>query len=314
MSDVVIVNDFMTCIPGTKTLWHNLMETFDGYWVGGHYQNIAHEQVFHDIRAGTFDAKCIIRNATYFPWVHVGNTPVISLVQDIQHGHLRDQQIDVCNRSHHVVFNSLHTLRSYPEVKVPRSVISLGSDDELFCLPATNGPAGLTEFALAGDVLWIGSMDTVKSPRLLAAIIENHPSLTFTIVVKNRDMRGWTFPNNARIVGPLTHKELVVLMHLHAIGLCTSSEETQHLAGIEMALCGLQMVAPPVGIYKNVPPRDITQWAIVDEPNELSKIVGLAAHSPLQKEYVREEVKKFCPTISECMAHWKRLVDQVTES
>lgn len=312
--DTYIVNDFMTCIPGTRTLWHDLMEHFDGKWVGGHYQNIPHESVFYDMQDLKITDSLVIRNATYFPWIPTGNNPVISLVQDICHeGPLRAWQLNVCANSDHVVFNSLHTLRAYPEVRTPKSVISLGVDDRLFSLPGSDGIPEDVGHLISGDVLWIGSGDAVKRPRLMCVIAEQNPNLKFTVVMKASGAVWVNFPENVQVLRQVPHADLVPIMRRHRIGLCTSEEETQHLAGIEMALCGLQMVAPPVGIYKNVPPGDISQWAIVDKHENLAKIVELAVQSPLDKVAVRKGVQEMCPTVSQCMDAWERLARSVMD-
>jgi hypothetical protein len=313
---VFICNDYMTCIPGTRTLWHDLMDHFRGKWIGGDYGNIPNEKLFQHMQSGSINDCVLIRNATYFPWIPTGNNPVISLVQDIcTNDYQRAMQLNVCANSDHVVFNSLHTLRAYPEVKTAKSVISLGVDDRLFCLPhADDGVTEMDSEGYTGDVLWIGSTDHIKSPHLVLEIARKNPDIQFTCVMKHFDPDpDWQWPDNVCVAMRLTHADLIKLMHRHKIGLCTSREETQHLAGIEMALCGLQMVAPPVGIYKNVPEADVCQWAIVDRHENLARIVALAANDPWHKESVRKGVQEMCPTVSQCMDAWERLARSVMD-
>ena len=54
------------------------------------------------------------------------------------------------------------------------------------------------------------------------------------------------------------------------IAVCTSREETQHLAGIEAAACGLPVVSTPVGVWADLAPGP---WGRLADPGDLPAAV-----------------------------------------
>jgi hypothetical protein len=77
----LLVNDVLTCIPGTRTFWSDLVEWFDMEFWGGDY---AHLDEKVTTRATLAEPSLIIRNASYFGPLEASNhIPTISLLQDI---------------------------------------------------------------------------------------------------------------------------------------------------------------------------------------------------------------------------------------
>jgi hypothetical protein len=125
-----LINDTLTCIPGTKTFWHDLLE-----WIPNLEDKCNGRTPFH-ILANNIenDAKIfglpdyIIRNASYFRKI---NLPVktISLLQDYIPNDTT--QLSVCNDSDLVVFNSPYTKALYQDKITANSImIPLGVDFE----------------------------------------------------------------------------------------------------------------------------------------------------------------------------------------
>ena len=109
-----LVNDTLTCIPGTKTFWHDLLENVPRLVdkTGGHTNfNILSHKIEQNIREEG-KPNYIIRNASFFGRINT-DTPTISLLQDLGHG-----RMDVCNASKVVVFNSPYTKANYSNIQV----------------------------------------------------------------------------------------------------------------------------------------------------------------------------------------------------
>ena len=125
-----LVNDCLTCIPGTKTFWHNLLEWIPNLcdMTGGYTD--------YSVLADVIESKLeknqvdyIIRNGTYFRKLST-NIKTISLIQDVIFNDSR--QIDVCNNSSVIVFNSKYCESFYRNVSRPTKIIPLGIDFDFF--------------------------------------------------------------------------------------------------------------------------------------------------------------------------------------
>ena len=127
-----LVNDCLTCIPGTRTFWHDLLEWIPGLVdkTGGYtdYKNLANK-IEKDATIALPDY--IIRNATFFRQI---NLPCkqSSLLQDYCVDNT--QQIEVCNNSTITVFNSNYTYNKYKHLITGcrTEIIPLGVDFDFF--------------------------------------------------------------------------------------------------------------------------------------------------------------------------------------
>jgi hypothetical protein len=127
-----LVNDILTCIPGTKTFWHDLLEwlpELEDKCNGYTPYNILPYNIERDwINGGNVDY--IIRNASYFRPMNV-QVKTISLLQDLLPNN--DEQLSVCNKSDIVVFNSPYTQAHYIDKITTKTVmIPLGVDFNKF--------------------------------------------------------------------------------------------------------------------------------------------------------------------------------------
>ena len=259
MSNVYIVNDALAQGAGQSTLWHHLVSWFNGEFIGGEYSglgNVAAEKL-----AGVSAGVCV-RNASWFPAFDCA-IPVISLLQDVlPEGHPgRPQQVEVCQRSALIVANSRWTLSQYPELTgLPTKIIPLPVDFHVFRL-REDADALRTKWNIRpGSVCWVGSGDVVKGYDILHRLI-GQTGFNYVVVRKDK-VNGPDWPDawggRCRNFGQLPQADLAEIMGACAIGLVTSRAETQHLAGIEMAACGLNVVfINPVGVYADGPPWSI---------------------------------------------------------
>jgi glycosyltransferase involved in cell wall biosynthesis len=118
----------------------------------------------------------------------------------------------------------------------------------------------------------------------------------------------WDHPR-VRVFNQVDHDVLRKIYNSCSIILCTSVHETQHLAGIEGASCGLPVVATNVGVYYNEPDGE---WghrvssSAQDFAPAIKKIMDNPdSYSP--REYF---LKKGLNKVS-CKNAWNKLVDEI---
>jgi len=232
-----LVNDRLTAIPGVATFWNHLLDGIPGLENRclGQYQGLAE---IVEREAAIDKPDYIIRNAAYFRWLNV-TCPVVSFVQDIVEGGLRDELIDACAASRLVVFNSEYTRMMYPELHAADyRVIPIGTDTSVFrpCEPDPHIPENA--------ILWVGSGHSVKGFDL-ACRLASESKRPWVFVMKDDT----PVEVGALVLRRIDQPQLARIASACAAGVCTSARETQHLAGIEMGLCGLPLVTTNVGAY-----------------------------------------------------------------
>ena len=299
-----LTNDILTAIPGTKTLWHDLLSWLPGLqWVGYDYNRLA-DAVDRELGRGRPDY--IIRNAT---WVRpfAAGVPTIALLQDImpEDSPARTMQVEVCPGAALTVFNSQYTRSRYPELADCRSVIiPLPVDFDRF-QPDQLAPKSF-------DVCWVGARTNVKGYDRLVSLIRAMPELKWLVVLKEQTVPP-EYPN-VTFRSMVGHADLPEVYSSARIGLCTSREETQHLAGIEMAGCGLPVVATNVGAYYS----DVlgwNGWRATCKPADLAPTIRwVLEHISVGGENrarVRLNVMEAGFTPAACRAAWENAVETV---
>lgn len=293
-----LVNDLLTAIPGTKTLWHRLLEWLPGLEdkTGAAFSSLAQSIEGDASRTGPPDY--LIRNASYFRALELP-CPTISLLQDVQQGVARAAQLEVCKRSHRVVVNSKRTLACYPELDPARvSVVPLGVDFDFF-RPGLEPLPGIDP----ESVLFVGAAnDYPKGFDRLRTLIDAS-GRPFCLVLKD----GFPFRHpRARVFPAVDAVTLARIYNSCRLLVCTSREETQHLAGIEAAACGKPVVATRVGVYAELPPGP---WGRAVDPAELASAVDdVAATSGL---YSPRRCFEPLFGLAACRRGWQALVQNV---
>lgn len=236
-----LVNDRLSTIPGTRTFWNHLLDGIPGLQNRclGQYEGLA-SAIEHEAEVDRPDY--IVRNAAYFRWLDV-KAEVVSLVQDVLYGFQRDMLVEACAASRIVVFNSEYTRSMYPELhSTDHRVIPIGTDEAIF-KPSDPDPQ-----VPEGSVLWVGSGHHVKGFDLACRLA-------------SESRRPWVFVMKddapvevaALVLRRITQDQLARVSSASAVGICTSKTETQHLAGIEMGMCGVPLVTTEVGAYYRRP-------------------------------------------------------------
>jgi glycosyltransferase involved in cell wall biosynthesis len=243
-----LINDTLTCIPGTKTFWHNLLE-----WVPGLEDKtngltpfgVLPGKIEQEAAAGSPDY--IIRNATFFRKLNI-KTRTISFLQDCYDGHAREQQVDVINSSDHVVFNSPYTHSKYKALlseSIPYSIISIGTDFNLFS--RLDKEQCMREMdILPNSILFIGDSSTYPKGFDVVRQLISSTDFNFCLVMKD----GFRLQHpRVRVFNRVGHDVLRKIISACAVAICTSKVETQHLSSIEAGACGLPVLTSDVGIY-----------------------------------------------------------------
>ena len=301
-----LINDCLTCIPGTKTFWHNLLDWFPdledktngstGYSVLAN--RIEEELVFEK-------PDYIIRNGTYFRRLNT-EIPTISLIQDINTDDI--QQKDVINNSSVVVFNSEYVYDKYKSEissKPSIQICPLGVDFDFF-KPIQERHLDV----LPNSIIFIGAANYYpKGFNVIMDIMITMTDQNFCLIMKDNfsiehlpeHLRG-----RVRIFNRVNQETVRLIINSCTIAVCTSYEETQHLSGIECAACNIPIVARAVGVYYDN--RNSKDWGLIadDDDNFVEKLM-----------YVRNNYNDFHPrdcfekkyALYQCMNNWKRIIN-----
>jgi glycosyltransferase involved in cell wall biosynthesis len=237
-----LVNDTLTCIPGTKTFWHDLLENIPGLEdkTFGYtpYHLLADKIKLEATMKGIPDY--IIRNATYFGPISIP-TKTISLVQDATGDSM---QIHVCNSSTLTVFNSPYTASLYKyKIFTPAVIVPLGVDFDYF-KPCDSYEQELG--ILPDSILFVGANNV--NPKGFDKVLDliNNTGFNFCLVMK--DDYKLDHPR-VKVFNRVDQETMVKIYNSCKVLICTSTVETQHLSGIEAAACNLPIVATNVGVY-----------------------------------------------------------------
>lgn len=258
-----LVNDCLTCIPNTKTFWHFLLEKVDGLQdkTNGYTPFGRLADNIENLLSIDKKPNYIIRNATFFRPIDT-DIPTISLLQDPYDigSVIFKNQIEVCNQSSHVVYNSEYTKKRYQKfIHTPSSVIKLGTDSDLFYPQEKSQQQNKT-------IIYVGSSnENFKGFSLVRQLIES-TDYNFILVMKDNFS---LLHERVKVYNKINQKKLSYLLNISDLLICTSRHETLHLAGIEAMFCNIPVVASDVGIYSEIK-KDKRWGKVVDKYNLMS--------------------------------------------
>lgn len=306
-----MVNDRLSCIPGTKTLFNFLLENISGLidkTNGFTPFELLTTQIESELKfierhrvKGVYP-DYIIRNASYFRKFNSRfKFKTISLLQDV---HLDDStQHEVLNNSTVVVVNSEHTKNLYRNIiKVRTELIPLGVDTDLF-KPGLDCSAEMGIYP--NSILFVGAATSIKGFDLLMQIV-NSTSYHFVFVMKD-DYK--TDHPRIKVFNQVNEETIVKIYNSCKMVLCTSEQETQHLGGAQALACNLPVVARRVGIYNEI--ADSVGWGLI--ANDLSDFIKAIR---MTFEYLdcfkpRDFFVSHGLDMKTCMNRWKALVEEV---
>jgi glycosyltransferase involved in cell wall biosynthesis len=302
-----LINDCLTCIPNTKTLWHFLLEIFpnlidktNGY-TPFHQLNFKIENEI----IKTIKPDFIIRNASYFPKLNT-SIKTISILQDIR---LNDEiQIEVCNNSDIVVCVSNYVKNKYKDkIKSKIEVIPVGTDFNLFNSIVDKELIQKELDILPNSILFIGASTIYpKGFNLLMKLVYN-TNYNFCFVMKD----DWYEKHpRIKIFNKIDHSKLRKIINACDLLVCTSQEETLHLAGVEAAACNIPLICSNVGIYHEMPNG---KWGRLIKEYKESRFIEEINHVFKNKDYFepRKDFLEKGLDIDSFKQKWIKIVDNL---
>ena len=258
-----LVNDCLTCIPGTLTLWHNLLEANPGLEdkTNGYTDySILADKIENEYQLAEIKPQYIIRNGSYFRKLNIP-VPTYCLIQDTQNNSV---QTDVINSCECVVFPSKFTYNAYKDRINPKNVriIQNGADFNFFKPIEERHPD-----VLPNSIIFIGDSSIEKKGfHRVLDIIHKMPDFNFCLIMKDtttihaipaEDRR------RVRIFNKVPAETVRLLINSCICGICTSGNEEEHISGIEIGACNLPMVSRPLSRYLD--DKDDIQWGVIAE-------------------------------------------------
>lgn len=300
-----LLNDCLTTIPGTRTFWHDLID-----WIpnisdktGGYtpFNKLARKTEFNYWMSFK-KPDLLIRNASFFRKLNM-STKTISLLQDVLENNC--QQIDVCNNSNMVVFNSNYTYSIYKnKLLKDHMIIPLGINTDYFIPPSNKdllkSKLGLTEKTL----LFIGASNTYPKGFNIVLDLISNTNYNFCLVMKD-DFK--IDHPRVKVFNKISHDLLLEIYQSCDLLICTSYQETQHLAGIEAASCGLPIVASNVGVYHNLFNSSFGEVSKDFETSSFIQLIEKVLLNPSDYN-PRSFVLKSKLTKNDCKESWQSLV------
>jgi glycosyltransferase involved in cell wall biosynthesis len=308
-----LVNDRLTCISGTKTFWHNLLDWFPNlidktngytkyailpYVIEEHIQKSDKENIPH----------YIIRNGSYFRKLNT-NIKTISLIQDVLINN--ETQIDVIQNSDIVVFNTNYVFNKYKKyINNPASVriCPLGVDFDFF-KPSYE----ININVLPNSILFIGSTKTYpKGFNIVRDLIIKMTDCNFCLILKddlsiNNTLLPKHVLNRVKIFNQINQEEVKRIINSCICAICTSYEETQHLSGIECGACNLPIIAREVGIYFDC--KDDTEWGVLANDTNFSEKIRYVLNNKDKFNPREYFYKKYSNEV--CKENWLNIIKNI---
>jgi glycosyltransferase involved in cell wall biosynthesis len=302
-----LINDRLTCIPGTRTFWHNLLEWFPNLIDKTNRHtcfSILPDKIENEL-LNIIRPDYIIRNGSYFRKLNT-EIKTISLIQDILNN---NEQINVIQHSDIIVFNTKYVFNKYKNYISDFSKIRicpLGVDFDFF------KPIDIRNLdVLPNSILFIGSStDYPKGFNIVRNIINTMDNQNFCLIMKDNftiNNLPQNVHNRVKIFNNINQEQVRNIINSCICAICTSYEETQHLAGIECGACNLPIIAREVGIYYDC--KDDINWGVIaDDNNFIEKINYVLENINMfnPREYF---IKKYSTEI--CKQNWLNIINDI---
>lgn len=297
-----LVNDTLTCIPNTRTFWHDLLDWFPNL------QDKCNGYTDYSILAQTIESikelpDYIIRNGSYFRKLNI-DVPTFCLIQDTSDNPM---QTEVINTSTCVVFASKQTHNLYKDRINPKNVrIIEQSSDFNFFKPI---PERHTD-VLPNSIIFIGdSSHEKKGFHRVLNLIESMTDFNFCLVMKDNTSIS-VIPQHSRsrvrIFNRVDRETVRLLINSSVCAICTSGNEEGHFAGIEIGACNIPMVSRPMGCYLDR--KDDKSWGLISNDEDFPETIRYVVnnrHLFTPRKYYSKEY-----TLERCREKWTDLINE----
>lgn len=304
-----LVNDCLTCIPGTLTLWHNLLSSIPGLEdkTGGYTNySILADKIEYEYRTAIEKPSYIIRNGSYFRKLNI-NVPTFCLIQDTQNNPMQTEVINSCDV---VVFPSKFTYNAYKDRINPKRVeiIQNGADFNFFKPTGEKHPS-----VLPNSIIFIGDSSIEKKGfHRVLDIIRKMPEMNFCLVMKDDTTLDKIPPEHrhrVRIFNKVSAIVVRTLINSSVCAICTSGNEEEHIAGIEIGACNIPMVSRPLSRYLD--DKDDIQWGVIAETDdEFPEKIRYVLNNPQLFSPREYYIGKYSTEIS--MQKWGNIVKELS--
>lgn len=297
-----LVNDCLTCIPNTRTFWHDLLDWFPGL------QDKCNSHTDYSVLADVIEGlpgrpDYIIRNSSYFRKLNI-NVPTFCLVQDTMNNTM---QTEVINSSTCAVFASKQTYSLYKDRISQKNVrvIEQSSDFDFFKPSLDRHPD-----VLPNSIIFIGDSSYEKKGfHRVLRLIETLTDFNFCLVMKdNTNMESIPFHsrNRVRIFNKVSRDTVKRLINSSVCAICTSGNEEGHFAGVEIGACNIPMVARPMGCYLDRA-NDKT-WGLIAEDDKFPETIRYVTSNRHLFEPRKYYSKEY--TLERCKQKWTELLEE----
>jgi glycosyltransferase involved in cell wall biosynthesis len=214
-------------------------------------------------------------------------------------------QIDVCNNSILTVFNSEYTYsKYYSKINGNYKIIPLGVDTNYF-KPSTVQNELKQKLKINNNtILFVGAENNYPKGFNIVNELINTTNYDFCLVMKDDYT---TNHPRVKVFNKISHELLLQIYQACDLLICTSYDETQHLAGIEAASTNMPIVTNNIGVYYN---HHNSCFGEIVKKNEVKQFIDLIEKVFKNKnEYSpRSFVLKNQLSINDCKNSWQSLI------
>ena len=305
--EIAVVNDLVTGSMGERVLWDYLLEGLPGAY--GVDQRLVGQSNFEK-RAQAYinmehpNTSIIIQNATFIGTVDSSKHTLAFLQDDLRLMKRPSSQQEANLRlASTIVTNSVQTSLSYPEYDF--EIIPVGVDSELFSPKDKKKLRKKYGFGLERIGIFVGSFSEVKGWSKVKRCILKNPDITWILVSKYDE--SYDAPN-VHVFNRIGQYKLAELLNCADFFIIGSPVETQCLAAIEANLCGIPVVMPLVGIYRDFTLAERERVGVFGEDLEkgVKEVVGLELNP-------RELILEKGLTVYASMQKWKKLIERIIQ-
>lgn len=246
--NIAICNDICGGVLGERVLWNYLIDYLPGTFavdmaITGKLNFEAKARDYIEDKS----TDLIIQNASFINLIQSNIPNIVYLQDDLRGmGNPSVQQENNLKLADVIVANTFQTALSYDEYDI--EVIPVGVDSKLFKPKSRSVLRKKYNFSSGLIGIFVGSLSETKGWSKVQEVIENNTDIHFIIISKHDE----SFTrDNVTFYSKITQKKLSELLNCSNFFIIASPVETQCLAAIEANLCGIPVLMPLVGIYRD---------------------------------------------------------------
>lgn len=300
---IAICNDICGGTMGEKVFWNYLVEDLPGTFPVD--MRMLGDLNFEGKAKDYIDDKqadLIVQNATFIDFIDNSRPTIVYLQDDLRAmGSISVQQEKNLKLADIIVANTVQTSLSYDEY--PIEIIPVGVNSDLF------KPKNREDLRVKYEIpdkfvgIFVGSLSETKGwGRVKEFIIENN-NLHFIVISKYDE----SFENsNVTFFKKVDQEKLSELLNCANFFIIGSPVETQCLAAIEANLCGIPVLMPLVGIYKDFNDKERSQVGVFTDNFQEGLLLIQEFKGDPRKQVLEKKL-----TVTNSIEMWKKLFERV---